>query len=95
MTELTEPPASDHLTDHDRAHSKTYFRVLDGVADGSDLAEIARVVLGVNIDGDPECINRLFEAYDGRAVWMAEQGYRGLAGLGRAFWWSPPQASST
>ncbi len=53
MTELTEPPVSDHLTDHDRAHFKINLRVLDGVADGADPAEIARVVLGAAMDRDP------------------------------------------
>ena len=81
MTEFAEPPVSDHLTDHDRAHFKTYARVLDGVADGADPAEIARVVLGADMDRDPECGYRLFEAYHARAVWMTEHGYRELAGL--------------
>ncbi len=45
MADFTEPPVFDHLTDHDRAHVKTYLRILDGVADGAEPAEIARVVL--------------------------------------------------
>ena len=84
MTELTEPPVSDHLTDHDRAHFKINLRVLDGVADGADPAEIARVVLGADMNRDPERGYRLFEAYHRRAVWMTKQGYRELAGLDSA-----------
>ena len=45
-------------------------------------AEIARVVLGADMDRDPERAYRLFEAYHARAVWMAEHGYRELARLG-------------
>lgn len=81
MADYTEPPISDHLTDHDRAHFKTYLRILDGVADGADPAEIARVVLGADMDRDPERGYRLFEAYHARAVWMTKHGYRELAGL--------------
>ncbi len=84
--ELTEPPVSDHLTDHDRAHFKTYLRVLDGVADGADPAEIARVVLDADMDHDLERGYWLFEAYHARAVWMTEHGYRELAGLGHTSW---------
>lgn len=90
MKELTEPPMSDHLTDHDRAHLKTYLRVLDGVADGADPAEIARVVLGADLDCNPEHGYRLFEVYHRRAVWMTQHGYRELAGLGDKCWQSPP-----
>ncbi len=45
---------SDHLTDHGRAHFKTYVRVLDRVAGGADPAEIARVVLGADMDRHSE-----------------------------------------
>ena len=86
MTELIEPPVSDRLTDHDRAHFKTYLRVLDGVADGADPAEIARVVLGADMDRDPERGYRLFEAYHARAAWMTKHGYRELAGLSNTSW---------
>ena len=84
MADFTEPPVSDHLTDHDRAHFKTYLRVLDGVADGADPAEIARVVLDADMDRDPDRGYRLFEAYHARAVWMTKHGYRELVGLDRA-----------
>jgi len=90
MTELIEPWVSDHLTDHDWAHFKTYLRVLDGVADGADPAEIARVVLGADMDRDPEHGYRLLEAYHARAVWMTEHGYRELAELSDTSWRSPP-----
>ena len=72
MTELTEPPGSDHLTVHDRAHFKLNLRVEDGV------------VLGADMNRDPERGYRLFEAYHRRAVWMTKQGYRELAGLDSA-----------
>ena len=84
MADFTEPPVSDHLTDHDRAHFKIYLRILDGVADDADPAEIARVVLGADMDRNPERGYRLFEAYHARAVWMTKHGYRELAGLDRA-----------
>ncbi len=62
MTKLVEPPTSDHLTDHDRAHFKTFLRILDGVADGVGPAEIARVVPGVDMERDPKLGYRLFKA---------------------------------
>jgi hypothetical protein len=44
MADLTEPPVSNYLTNHDRAHFKTYACILDGVAAGADSVEIAHVV---------------------------------------------------
>jgi hypothetical protein len=44
MADLTEPPVSNYLTNHDRAHFKTYARILDGVVAGADSAEIADVM---------------------------------------------------
>jgi hypothetical protein len=66
---------SDHLTDHDRANLITYLRILDGVADGAGSAEIARVVLGADMDRDPERGHQLLDAFHARAVWMTQHGY--------------------
>ncbi len=38
-------PTVSTLTPYDHEHAVTYMRVLDGVADGADWQEIARIVL--------------------------------------------------
>ena len=66
------PPASDHLTDYDRSHLKTYLRLLDAAA------EDATIVLGIDPEADPERAHRVHSAHLERARWMTRAGYRDL-----------------
>ena len=72
------PPTSDHLTDYDRSHLKTYLRLLDAAADNADWREVASIVLGLDPGADPERARRVHAAHLDRAQWMTRVGYRDL-----------------
>ena len=72
------PPASDHLTDYDRSHLKTYLRLLDAAAEDADWREVATIVLGLDPGAEPERAHRVHAAHLERAKWMTKTGYRDL-----------------
>lgn len=72
------PPANECVTVYDRAHLKLYLRLLDAEAEGAPLAEIARVLLGIDAEIEPERAKQVHESHLGRARWMTEHGYRDL-----------------
>ena len=72
------PPENDFVTDYDRQHLKLYARLLDAEADGAPIAEIARILFGIDAENEPERARRLHAGHLGRAHWMAENGYRNL-----------------
>ncbi len=72
------PPASEHLTDYDRSHLKTYLRLLDAAAEKADWQEVATIVLGIDTEADPERARRIHSAHLERARWMTRTGYRDL-----------------
>ena len=74
------PPQSDHLTDYDRSHLKTYARLLDGAAERADWQEVAKIVLALDVAGDPERARRVYDAHLERARWMTKTGYHDLLG---------------
>ena len=78
MTILDEPPDAPNVTDYDLAHKITYLRLLDAAADGADWREIARLVLELDPDDDPDRVRRVHDSHLARARWMTEQGYRDL-----------------
>ena len=72
------PPASEHLTDYDRSHLKTYLRLLDAAAEDADWREVATIVLGLDAGAEPERAHRVHAAHLERARWMTRTGYRDL-----------------
>lgn len=66
------------LTAYDEEHLITYLRLLDADEEGADWKEVARIVLHINPDADPEGAKRIFESHLARAKWMTESGYRHL-----------------
>ncbi|MPZ34568.1 MAG: DUF2285 domain-containing protein [Rhodospirillales bacterium] len=79
-----DPPVSDTapaepvLTGYDEQHLVTYLRLLDADAEGADWREVARVVLHIDPDREPERARRAWESHLARAKWMTESGYRHL-----------------
>ena len=79
-----DPPVSDTapsepvLTGYDQEHLITYLRLLDADAEGADWREVARLVLHIDPDRDPERARRAWESHLTRAKWMTESGYRHL-----------------
>ena len=74
------PPRQERLTAYDRAHMRAYIRLLDAAAAGADWREVAALVLGLDVEADPERARQIHDAHLERARWMSQAGYRGLAG---------------
>lgn len=79
-----DPPVADSaptdavLTGYDDQHHVTYLRLLDAEAEHADWREVARIVLKIDPDKEPERAHRAWETHLARARWMTEQGYKFL-----------------
>jgi hypothetical protein len=73
-----EAPSAPILTGYDEERLITCFRLLDAERDGADWTEVARIVLHLDPDREPERARRAWETYLARARWMTEHGYRHL-----------------
>jgi len=77
-----DPPVADTaptdpvLTGYDELHKVTYLRLLDAEAEHADWREVARIVLKIDPDKEPERAHRAWETHLARARWMTEQGYK-------------------
>jgi Uncharacterized conserved protein (DUF2285) len=60
------------------AHLVTYLRLLDADAEGADWREVARIVLNLDVENDPERTRQVWHSHLTRAKWMTETGYRHL-----------------
>ena len=68
-------PSDSVLTAYDEEHLITYLRLLDADADGADWREVARVVLHLDPEHEPDRARRSFESHLSPAKWMTEHGY--------------------
>ena len=75
---MDEPLKSDQLTDYDRLHLITYLRLLDAAQAGADPDEVARIVLRIDPETEPERARHAYKTHLARARWMTESGYRHL-----------------
>jgi hypothetical protein len=71
-------PSDPALTVYDQQHAVTYMRLLDAVAEGADWREVARIVLQIDPEREPDWARQAFESHLARAKWMARYGYRHL-----------------
>lgn len=71
-------PDSNVLTGYDEEHMVTYMRLLDAAADEADWREVARIVLHIDPDKEPERAHKAWETHLARAQWMTTDGYRFL-----------------
>jgi hypothetical protein len=71
-------PSGEILTAYDNDHLVTYLRLLDAAAQGSDWTEVARIVLGMDPEREPERARASWESHLERARWLTEHGYRQL-----------------
>lgn len=71
-------PTDATLTGYDQEHLVTYLRLLDASAESADWREVARIVLHIDPDREPERARYAFESHLARAKWMTEHGYRHL-----------------
>ena len=79
-----DPPVNDDapntsmLTAYDEQHAITYLRLLDAAAEDAEWREVARIVLHIDPDREPERARRAWESHLARARWMTERGYEHL-----------------
>ena len=71
-------PTDAALTGYDQEHLVTYLRLLDADIEGADWREVARVVLHIDPDREPDRARYAFDSHLARAKWMTEHGYRHL-----------------
>jgi len=71
-------PTDPALTGYDQEHLVTYLRLLDADTEGADWREVARIVLHIDPDREPDRARYAFDSHLARAKWMAEHGYRDL-----------------
>jgi hypothetical protein len=64
-------PSDAMLTAYDEEHIVTYLRMLDADAEGADWRDVARIVLHLDPDREPDRARRAFESHLSRAKWMS------------------------
>ena len=74
----TPRPPDALLTVYDEEHVITYLRMLDANAEGADWREVARIVLHLDPEREPDRTRKAFDSHLSRAKWMTEHGYRHL-----------------
>jgi hypothetical protein len=63
-------PADSVLTVYDKGHVITYLRLLDADAVGADWREVARLVLHLDPEHEPDRARRASDSHLSRAKWM-------------------------
>ena len=71
-------PVEPFLTGYDMDHLVTYLRLLDAEADGADWREVAKIVLNLDVEKDPDRTKRIWQSHLARAKWMTTNGYHRL-----------------
>jgi len=71
-------PTDSVLTIYDEEHAVTYMRLLDADLEGADWREVARIVLHIDPDSEPDRARKAFDTHMVRARWISEHGYRDL-----------------
>ena len=74
-------PNEPMLTAYDEQHVVTYVRLLQAEGEGADWREVARVVLHMDPDREPDRARSAYQSHLARAKWVTEQG-RLLRGTG-------------
>jgi hypothetical protein len=72
------PPVSDKLTPYDEEHLVSYLRLLDADAEGAAWTEVAKIVLRIDPEQEPERARQTWESHLERAKWMMTHGYAHL-----------------
>ncbi|WP_229162075.1 DUF2285 domain-containing protein [Bradyrhizobium brasilense] len=67
-------PIEANLTAYDEQHVVTYVRLLQAEGEGADWREVARVVLHMDPEREPERARSAYQSHLARAKWVTEQG---------------------
>jgi hypothetical protein len=71
-------PSANTVTDYDKDHLVIYLRLLDADADGADWIDVARIVLNIDPEREPERARTAWESHLERAKWVTSHGYKDL-----------------
>lgn len=74
-------PNEPALTAYDEQHVVTYMRLLQAEGEGADWREVARIVLHIDPEREPDRARSAYQSHLSRAKWVTEQG-RLLRGIG-------------
>ena len=74
-------PTDAALTPYDEQHVMTYARLLQADGEGADWREVARIVLHIDPEREPDRAWNAYLSHLQRAKWVTEQG-RLLRGAG-------------
>jgi hypothetical protein len=74
-------PNEPALTAYDEQHVVTYIRLLQAEGEGADWREVARLVLHMDPEREPDRAQGAYQSHLARAKWVTEQG-RLLRGIG-------------
>ncbi|MHC4049288.1 DUF2285 domain-containing protein [Bradyrhizobium sp. 25ACV] len=67
-------PSGPVLTSYDEEHVVTYIRLLQAEGQGADWQEVARIVLHIDADREPDRARTAYQSHLARAKWVTEQG---------------------
>ncbi|MHC4046237.1 DUF2285 domain-containing protein [Bradyrhizobium xenonodulans] len=67
-------PSGPVLTSYDEEHVVTYIRLLQAEGQGADWQEVARIVLHIDPDREPDRARTAYQSHLARAKWVTEQG---------------------
>lgn len=67
-------PTGSVLTSYDEGHVVTYIRLLQAEGEGADWQEVARIVLHIDPEREPDRARNAYESHLARAKWMTEHG---------------------
>lgn len=74
-------PTHSALTPYDEQHVVTYARLLQAESEGADWREVARIVLHIDPEREPDRARNAYLSHLERAKWVSQQG-RLLRGAG-------------
>ncbi|MEY9543179.1 hypothetical protein ABIE85_006239 [Bradyrhizobium diazoefficiens] len=74
-------PNEAAMTTYDEQHVVTYIRLLQAEGEGADWREVARIVLHIDPEREPDRARTAYQSHLARAKWVTEQG-RLLRGAG-------------
>ncbi|WP_247438218.1 DUF2285 domain-containing protein [Bradyrhizobium sp. 139] len=67
-------PNEPALTAYDEQHVVTYVRLLQAESEGADWMEVARIVLRIDAEREPDRARSAYQSHLARAKWVTEQG---------------------
>lgn len=75
---VIEPPDSMTVTAYDKAHFATYLSLLYAAGEGASDHQMARGILMIDPEQEPQRAQQVLERHLKRARWLAESGYQSL-----------------